>query len=215
MCTGSSFPGGKANGAWSWPLTSFLCGSRMSGAIFPPPIRLHGVVFIKKSTATNLPLPLLLLLCYNILKMEAAWTTETMVSYHNTTRRHNPEDLDLKYHRSSDWQGAGRSGFDSRGGGARNFSLQSSVLTGSGTHPDSYIIDTGGSFPGVKAARAWSWPLTSIYCRGQRMRGAIPPFPNTSSWRGSLELAIFFLPYRSFNSPRVTDSTLIQHIRLI
>jgi len=22
-----------------------------------------------------------------------------MVSYHNTTRRHNPEDLDLKHHR--------------------------------------------------------------------------------------------------------------------
>jgi hypothetical protein len=25
----------------------------------------------------------------------AVWTTETLVSYHNTKRRHNPEDLDL------------------------------------------------------------------------------------------------------------------------
>jgi len=29
------------------------------------------------------------------LKMEGAWTTETSVSYHKTTRHYNPEDLDL------------------------------------------------------------------------------------------------------------------------
>jgi hypothetical protein len=33
---------------------------------------------------------------------------------------------------------------------------------------------TRGSFPGDKAAGTWTWPLTSIYCRGQRMSGAIP-----------------------------------------
>jgi hypothetical protein len=33
------------------------------------------------------------------LKMEAAGTSETFVSYRNTTRRHNPEYLDLNLHR--------------------------------------------------------------------------------------------------------------------
>jgi hypothetical protein len=31
--------------------------------------------------------------------MEVARTSETVVSYHNTTRRHNPQDLDLNIHR--------------------------------------------------------------------------------------------------------------------
>jgi len=27
--------------------------------------------------------------------------------------------------------------------------------------------------------------ITSISCQGQRMRGAVPPLPNTPSWRGA------------------------------
>jgi len=38
-------------------------------------------------------------------------------------------------------------------------------------------MSTRSVYPGGKAARAWSWQFTSIYCRGQRMRGAIPPLP--------------------------------------
>jgi hypothetical protein len=33
--------------------------------------------------------------CSFTLKMEAARSPETSVSYHNATRRHNPEELDL------------------------------------------------------------------------------------------------------------------------
>jgi hypothetical protein len=50
---------------------------------------------------------------------------------------------------------------------AGNYSPHHSVQNGSGAHPASYPMGTRGSFPGGKAAGAWSWPLTSIYCRGQ------------------------------------------------
>jgi hypothetical protein len=43
-----------------------------------------------------------------------------------------------------------------------NFSLHHRIQNGSGAHPASYTMGTRGSFPGGKAAGAWSWPLASI-----------------------------------------------------
>jgi hypothetical protein len=49
----------------------------------------------------------------------------------------------------------------------QEFSVLHVVQTCSAVHPASYPMDTGGYFPGGKAAAVWSWPLTSIYWRGQ------------------------------------------------
>jgi hypothetical protein len=43
-----------------------------------------------------------------------------------------------------------------------NFSLHHRIQNGSGFHSASYPMGTRGSFVGGNAARAWSWPLTSI-----------------------------------------------------
>jgi hypothetical protein len=59
---------------------------------------------------------------------------------------------------------------------ARNFSLHHHSQNGSGAHPASYPVGTSGSFPGGKAAVAWSWPLTFIYNLHS---------PNMPSWCGA------------------------------
>jgi hypothetical protein len=46
--------------------------------------------------------------------------------------------------------------------GAGNFSLHHCIQTGSGAHPASYPVGTGGSFPDGKAAGVWSWQLTPV-----------------------------------------------------
>jgi hypothetical protein len=71
-------------------------------------------------------------------------------------------------------------GLDDRGSRVRfpaeigNFFLRHRVQNGSEAHPASYPMGNRGSYPGGKAARVWSWPLTTNYCRGQ-----------TSSWGGA------------------------------
>jgi hypothetical protein len=64
-------------------------------------------------------------------------------------------------------------GLNRRGIGVRflvetiGFPLLHSFQTGYGTHAASYRNCIRDSFSGGKAAGAWSWLLTSIYCRGQ------------------------------------------------
>jgi hypothetical protein len=43
-----------------------------------------------------------------------------------------------------------------------SFPLRHRVQNGAGAHPASYPMGTRVSFPGGKAAGAWSWPLTYI-----------------------------------------------------
>jgi hypothetical protein len=66
--------------------------------------------------------------------------------------------------------------------GAGNFSLHHRVQNGCGAYLASYPMGTRGSFPGGKAAGAWSWPLTSIYCQGQECVELYLHSPITPSW---------------------------------
>jgi hypothetical protein len=64
---------------------------------------------------------------------------------------------------------------------AENFSLHHRVQTGSEAHPACYPMGTRGSFPGGKAAGAWSWPLTPSSAEVKEC----VDFPNTPSWHGA------------------------------
>jgi hypothetical protein len=65
--------------------------------------------------------------------------------------------------------------------GAKDFSCSLCGQTGSGAHPASCPMGTGGPSPGGKsAAGAWRWPLTPIQCRGREW-GAIGPLPPSAS----------------------------------
>jgi hypothetical protein len=61
-------------------------------------LRLHFNIILRATR--NFPTWCGLLSC-DALKIEAAWPSETSVSYNNTTQRHNPEDLEFCKHFSS------------------------------------------------------------------------------------------------------------------
>jgi hypothetical protein len=94
----------------------------------------------------QLPSTSLTIHCSNrpTIKRRIAWTTDST--------RCQPVDW-IAPGLTTDWT-AGGSKFESLQG--KEFSLHHVFQTGSGAHPTSYQVDTGGSFPG-----AWSWPLTS------------------------------------------------------
>jgi len=63
------------------------------------------------------------------------------------------------------------------------FSLHQRVQGGSGAHSASYPMDIGGSFPGSKAAGAWSRPLPSSV--ETKNAWSYTSTPHTPSWRGT------------------------------
>jgi len=70
-------------------------------------------------------------------------------------------------------------------GGAWNFSLHHCVQTGSGAYPASYPMGTRDSFPRGKAAGGVKLTTHLHLVSKSRILGAIPPLPNTPSWRGA------------------------------
>jgi hypothetical protein len=64
--------------------------------------------------------------------------------------------------------------------GETDFSLFHNVQIGSGAHPESYLMDTEGSFPGLKrlGREADHSPLSSAEVKNG---GTIPPLAHTSS----------------------------------
>jgi hypothetical protein len=77
------------------------------------------------------------------------------------------------------WQPRNRSSLPGRGK-ANGFCFLHSFQTCSWVHLPSYPLSTGGSFPGRKAAWAWSWsPVPRL-----KMSGVIPSHPHASLWHG-------------------------------
>jgi hypothetical protein len=107
------------------------------------------------------------------------------LQWHSTTRyvftnKFSYTVIGLREAKIAQWY---RTGLRARWSGVRvparaeNFSLHHRVQNGYQAQSVSYSMGTRSSFSGVKATGAWSWPLTSIQCRRQRMSVDIPPLP--------------------------------------
>jgi hypothetical protein len=70
-------------------------------------------------------------------------------------------------------------------GRGRDFIPCHRVQICSEAHPASFPTGTGGSFSGGKAARARSWPLTSIWCRDKNWVEVTPLLQNCMDWCGT------------------------------
>jgi hypothetical protein len=95
---------------------------------------------------------------------------------------------------------------------------------GSGVHPASYPMGTGCSFPGDKAAGAWSWPLTSTSCRDQECVGTYLHSQHVfMAWCLVKHRDNFMLPSGSSpvwwpgnkNSPTVTHACLKRRLKWV
>jgi hypothetical protein len=69
--------------------------------------------------------------------------------------------------------------------GARDLSLLHSVQTGSGAHPASIQWVPGALYPGAKRPGREETDYSPSSSAEVKNGGAIPPLPNTTSWRGA------------------------------
>jgi len=83
--------------------------------------------------------------------------------------------------------------------GTKDFSSVLCVQTGSGAHPASCTMGTGGPFPGGKrAAGAWRWPLIPhLVPRSRMSRSCTSSPPQAPPWRVAGLLYFTFLLFCS------------------
>jgi len=63
-----------------WEIVEFACRGDLKTASWPRTLNIHFSAAVDFS---------------GLVKMKATWASETSISYHINTRRHNPKDLDL------------------------------------------------------------------------------------------------------------------------